>query len=81
MEMKNNKWVKRALSLVGAVVVILPLAASPAGAASNSADNTWFAWQPLAHTGFGPNGVFTEYPKGDSTPEPSPTKLLDPVAK
>lgn len=80
MDNKNGKRVKRALALIGAIGVLFGIASSRAGATSNDSDNSWFAWQPLAHSGFGPNGEFTEYPKGKITPEPSPTKLLDPVA-
>ena len=48
--------------------------------ASQSNDEaTWFAWAPLAHEGFDGKRIFTEFPKGRPSPDPTATSNLDPI--
>lgn len=79
MENQNRKWVKRALSLVGAVVFMLPLAASPAVATIIDPKTRFFAWMPRAQLGYDGFQTYTYLPKRLDTPHPTATNNLDPV--
>ena len=64
---------------VVAVVIATGGVATQSIASQTKDEPTWFAWAPLAHVGFDGHGVFTEFPKGWPTPQPTATPNLDPI--